>query len=180
MAAVLLCTVQAAAQSRTDAYMGIPFFRNYSAGQYDAHNRHFDVLCDDEGHTFFANFEGLLVYDHVHWTMVHTPDISRVVSLRKDTDGAILFDGINLTGRVESFEGDSIRVSYTPFSGKKRSGETVVDRWKNIEVYQRLKLSDNRTLLATATDGVIALNARGLENQCRKRALLQQHHQTGL
>ena len=110
MAAVLLCTVQAAAQSGTDAHMGIPFFRNYSAGQYDAHNRNFDVLCDDEGHTFFANFEGLLVYDHVHWTMVHTPDISRVVSLRKDADGAILFDGINLTGKVESFEGDSIRV----------------------------------------------------------------------
>lgn len=163
MAAVLLCTVQAAAQSGTDAHMGIPFFRNYSAGQYDAHNRNFDVLCDDEGHTFFANFEGLLVYDHVHWTMVHTPDISRVVSLRKDDEGAILFDAINLTGKVESFEGDSIRVSFTPFSGKKLSSETVVDRWKDIEVYQRLKLSDNRTLLATATDGVIALNAQGEE-----------------
>ena len=66
MAAVLLCTVQAAAQSGGEAYMGIPYFRNFSAGQYDAHNRNFDVLCDEEGHTFFANFEGLLVYDHVN------------------------------------------------------------------------------------------------------------------
>ena len=82
MAAVLLCTVQAAAQSGGEAYMGIPYFRNFSAGQYDAHNRNFDVLCDEEGHTFFANFEGLLVYDHVNWRVVHTPDISRVVSLR--------------------------------------------------------------------------------------------------
>ena len=33
MAAVLLCTVQAAAQSGGEAYMGIPYFRNFSAGQ---------------------------------------------------------------------------------------------------------------------------------------------------
>ncbi len=163
MAAVLLCTVQAAAQGAADAYMGVPFFKNYSASQYDAHNRNFDVLCDEDGHTFFANFEGLLVYDHVHWRIVHTPDISRVVSLHKDTDDAILFDGINLTGRVEAFEGDSIRVSYTPLVGKESDSRTVVDRWNDIEVYQRLKLSDNRTLLATATDGVIAVNAQGQE-----------------
>jgi signal transduction histidine kinase len=163
MAAVLLCTVQAAAQSKADAYMGVPFFRNYSAGQYDAHNRNFDVLCDEEGHTFFANFEGLLVYDQVHWRIVHTPDISRVVRLHKDADGAILFDGINLTGRVESFEGDSIRVSFTPLAGKESAIETSVDRWNEIEVYQRLKISDNRILLATATDGVIAVNAQGQE-----------------
>ena len=163
MAAVLLSTVQAAAQSGGEAYMGIPFFRNFSAGQYDAHNLNFDVLCDEEGHTFFANFEGLLVYDHVNWKVVHTPDISRVVSLRKDVDGAILFDGINLTGRVESISGDSLHVSYTPLVGKESASETTVDRWNNIEVYQRLKLSPDRILLATATDGVIAINAQGQE-----------------
>ena len=166
MAAVLLCTVQAAAQSGGEAYMGIPYFRNFSAGQYDAHNRNFDVLCDEEGHTFFANFEGLLVYDHVNWRVVHTPDISRVVSLRKDVDGAILFDGINLTGRIESFDGDSLQVSYTPLEGQGRAAEALdaaVDRWNDVRVYQRLQLSPERTLLATATDGVIAIDAEGRE-----------------
>lgn len=163
MAAVLLCTVQASAQGGADAYMGVPFFRNYSAGEYNAHNRNFDVLCDEDGHTFFANFEGLLVYDHVNWKIVHTPDISRVVSLSKDMDGTILFDSINLTGWIESFEGDSIKVAYAPLSGKVRREETVVDRWNDIEVYQRLKLGENRTLLATATDGVIAVDAQGKE-----------------
>lgn len=163
MAAVLLCTVQAAAQSGGEAYMGIPYFRNFSAGQYDAHNRNFDVLCDEEGHTFFANFEGLLVYDHVNWKVVHTPDISRVVRLRKDVDGAILFDGINLTGRVEAFNGDSLQVSYTPLQNQESAPEASVDRWNDIRVYQRLKLSPDRTLLATATDGVIAIDAQGRE-----------------
>ena len=163
MAAVLLFTVQASAQDGGDAYMGIPFFRNYTAGEYDAHNRNFDVLCDDEGRTFFANFEGLLVYDNVSWRIVHTPDISRVVSLRRDADGAVLFVGINLLGRVESFEGDSIHVTYAPLPAGDRKQESAVDRWNDIEVYQRLPLNDERTLLATATEGVIAIDAQGKE-----------------
>ena len=169
--AVSLITVQAIAQQGTDAYMGIPFFRNYPASQYHAHNRNFDVLCDGEGRTFFANFEGLLVYDQVSWKIVHTPDISRVVSLDRDENGAIVFEGINLEGRVLAVEGDSLRVSYDQgdrtsskvMSGGERNNQTAVDRWNDIEVYQRLRLSDSRTLLATATDGVIALNAQGRE-----------------
>lgn len=171
MVAVLLFTAQAAAQGSEDAYMGIPFFRNYSAGQYNAHNRNFDVLCDGEGHVFFANFEGLLIFDNVEWKIVHTPDISRVVGLGMDDDGTVWLEGINLTGRVESVDGDSVRVSFTQsdgsnarvLAGGERDNGAAVDRWNDIEVYQRLKLSGDRTLLATATDGVIAVNAEGRE-----------------
>ena len=163
MAAATFVTVQAIAQDGGNANMGIPFFRNYSASQYDAHNRNFDVLCDGEGRTFFANFEGLLVFDQVDWRIVHTPDISRVVNLHRDADGAVLFDGISLMGRVEAFEGDSIRVSYSPLTSVSTRTQTSVDRWNNIEIYQRLQLSENRTLLATATDGVIAVDAQGKE-----------------
>ena len=169
--AVLLLTVQTFAQNGADAYMGIPFFRNYPAGQYDAHNRNFDVLCDGEGHTFFANFEGLLVYDNVEWRIVHTPDISRVVRLDRNEDGAVIFEGIKYTGRVLSVDGDSIRVSFTEgdlrnaraIVGGEGRNRAVVDRWNDIEVYQRLELSDDRTLLATATEGVIAVDAQGRE-----------------
>ena len=171
MAALSLFAVQAAAQDGGDAYMGVPFFRNYSASQYDAHNRNFDVICDGEGHVFFANFEGLLVYDHVSWRIVHTPDISRVVSLSRNEDGTICFGGINLTGQVLSVDGDSVRVSYLPggsgnarvLAGGEHFKETAVDRWGETEVYQRLKISENRTLLATATEGVVAVDARGRE-----------------
>ena len=170
MAAVLIFTAPAVAQNGGDAHMGIPFFRNYSAGQYDAHNRNFDVICDGEGHTFFANFEGLLVYDNVDWKIVHTPDISRVVSLEKAQDGSVLFKGISYTGRVQSIDGDSVNVDFTKIDGGDiqmaaggQSEKSAVDRWKGIEVYQRLPLSGDRTLLATATDGVIAIDAQGGE-----------------
>ena len=171
VAAAALAAVTAAAQGGENAHMGIPFFRNYSAGQYNAHNRNFDVLCDGEGRVFFANFEGLLVYDKVKWRIVHTPDISRVVSLALDEGGNVVFESITETGRVLSFEGDSVRVSFTEgdaartgvVSGGERIRETTVDRWNEIEVYQRLKISPSRTLLATATDGVVAVDAEGRE-----------------
>ena len=171
LAAVALFTVQAAAQDAANAYMGIPFFRNYSASEYNAHNRNFDVLCDGEGHTFYANFEGLLVYDKVQWRIVHTPDISRVVSLGLDEDGKVIFEGITSTGRVLSIDGDSVCVAFaeragsnaSALAGGERVNQTVVDRWNDIEVYPRLKVSRERTLLATATDGVIAVDADGRE-----------------
>ena len=169
-AAVLLFAVPAVAQRGGNAYMGVPFFKNYPASQYNAHNRNFDVICDGEGHTFFANFEGLLVYDNVEWRIVHTPDISRVVSVGLEPDGTVYFEGVNLTGRVQSMEGDSIRVAYSSIDGRdarvlagEQGQRVVVDRWNEIEVYQRLRLGDDRTLLATATDGVIAVDAQGRE-----------------
>ncbi|MBQ1912188.1 MAG: hypothetical protein II171_01360 [Bacteroidales bacterium] len=171
MVTVSLITVQAVARDGDNAYMGIPFFRNYSASQYNAHNRNFDVLCDGEGHTFFANFEGLLIYDNVEWKVVHTPDISRVVRLSRSEEGDVLFEGITVTGRVLSVDGDSVSVAFTQragsmaseLAGSGRAEEAAVDRWNDIEVYQRLKLSEDRTLLATATDGVVAVDAKGRE-----------------
>lgn len=50
-----LCSVYANSQE------GIPFFVNYPASVYQAHNRNFDVVCDSCGNVYFANFEGILV-----------------------------------------------------------------------------------------------------------------------
>ena len=166
IAAVSMYTLQASAQRGSDADMGIPFFENFTANQYNAHNRNFDVICDREGHTYFANFEGLLVYDNVEWRIVHTPDISRVTGVSFDENGNVRFEGVTFTGYVESVDGDSIRVFYTRNDGDNTQiveGQSSVDRWNDIEVYQRLRLSDDRTLLATATDGVIAVNGSGSE-----------------
>ena len=168
LAGIFLSMPQAVAQRGTTADMGIPFFENWSANDYKAHNRSFDVLCDDQGHTFFANFEGLLIYDNATWKIVHTPDISRVIDLSIDENGNVWFDGVNVRGCVEAIEGDSIRVRYVEpasdgarFYGERVQGSgDVVDRWNDVEIYQRLKLSEDRTLLATATEGVIAIDAR--------------------
>ena len=149
--------------------MGVPFFKNFTAREYNAHNRNFDILCDDFGYTYVANFEGLLIYDNVKWRIIHTPGISRVTDLEKGKDGKVWFSGINVKGYVESIEGDSVYVKYVQsdkdlegfIRERKKDAENHVDRWNNIEVYRRLKISNNRTLLATATAGVIAIDEKG-------------------
>ena len=46
---------------------GIPFIRNFTATEYGAHNRNFDIACTKDNTVFVANFEGLLYYDHAEW-----------------------------------------------------------------------------------------------------------------
>jgi len=148
--------------------IGTPFFRNYPSNEYNAHNRNFDIMCDEAGYVYVANFEGLLVYDGNGWIVKHTPGISRVISLSRDEKGRVWFSGINVKGRIEEINGDSIRVYYA--ESDKDSQITVegltrldeeVDRWEGIEVYKRLRVSDDRTILATASAGVIAIDEAG-------------------
>ena len=71
-------------------------FANYTSDVYKAHNRNFDIVCDDYGSVFIANFEGILYYDQAQWRIIHTPGISRVTSLFKDSKGRIWVGGYNV------------------------------------------------------------------------------------
>jgi hypothetical protein len=88
-----LAATRAVAQGDSKWGMGVPFFENYAASKYKAHNRNFDVLCDEQGHVFFANFEGLLAYNQAEWQVIHTPGISRIVDLEVGKDGKVWFTG---------------------------------------------------------------------------------------
>ena len=166
-----LAATRAVAQGDSKWGMGVPFFENYAASKYKAHNRNFDVLCDEQGHVFFANFEGLLAYNQAEWQVIHTPGISRIVDLEVGKDGKVWFTGANVKGYVESMEGDSVQLHFVESDAGKtnvttermRREQGEVDRWKDVEVYQRLPISNTRTLLATATEGVIAIDADGQE-----------------
>ena len=79
---------------------GVPFFVNYTSDVYKAHNRNFDIVCDNYGTVFVANFEGLLYYDQAQWRIIHTPGISRITSLFKDREGRIWVGGYNVFGYV--------------------------------------------------------------------------------
>ena len=90
-----LCSVYANSQE------GIPFFVNYPASVYQAHNRNFDVVCDSCGNVYFANFEGILHYDYSRWETIYTPGFSRVTRLFRDSEGRIWVGGYNVFGRIE-------------------------------------------------------------------------------
>lgn len=119
--------------------IGIPFFKNFPASTYNAHNRNFDVAIDDHGTVFIANFEGLLYYDGTQWREIYTPGISRVTRLLKDDDGRIWVGGYNVFGYLDADDRGCLQLK-TIVSDKKNKGElSEVDfiTIKNKTVYVR-------------------------------------------
>ena len=80
--------------------MGIPFFRNFPSTEYDAPNQNFDIISGDDGTIYVANFEGLLYYDNCSWRMIHTPGITRITAVFKDSKNIIWTGGYNYIGHL--------------------------------------------------------------------------------
>ena len=85
---------------RLHAQGGLPFFQNFPSTEYKAHNQNFDIVADQDGTVYVANFEGLLYYDQASWRIIHTPGITRVTTLFRDSRGTLWTGGYNYIGRV--------------------------------------------------------------------------------
>ena len=96
--------------SPVKAAVGYPFFVNFLPEEYAAHNRNFDVLSDDKGRVFVANFEGLLCYDQSQWKVIHAPGIFRITRLFKDSKGRIWVGGYNVFGYLTSAKNGELQL----------------------------------------------------------------------
>lgn len=97
---------------------GVPFFKNYPATDYQAHNRNFDVACDSSGIVYFANFEGILYFNGEEWNKIFTPGISRVTRLHIDREDQIWVGGHNYIGKItRSTKGKPILKTYLSDEG---------------------------------------------------------------
>lgn len=89
---------------------GVPFIRNYSATEYGGNNQNFDIMTGEDGTVYVANFEGLLYYDHAEWHMLHTPGVTRVTTLFRDSKGVIWTGGYNYIGYIEVSDNGCLRL----------------------------------------------------------------------
>lgn len=80
----------------------IPFIRNYPATVYHAHKQNFDIITGEDGTVYVANFEGLLYYNNASWHIIHTPGVSRITAVFRDSEGTIWTGGYNYIGYLES------------------------------------------------------------------------------
>ena len=97
----LLLSILLTLLASTGWSQGIPFIRNYTATEYGGHNQNFDIMTGKDGTVYVANFEGLLYYDHAEWHMLHTPGVTRITALFRDSKGTIWTGGYNYIGYVE-------------------------------------------------------------------------------
>lgn len=107
--------------------IGVPFFKNFTSVVYNAHKLNYDVVCDDYGTVYVANFEGLLYYDGSTWRKIHTPGISRVTRLAKGDDGRIWVGGFNVFGYLYADDRGCLRLKTILSDAGKKTGFAEVD-----------------------------------------------------
>ena len=112
----------------TSHSQGIPFLRNYTANDYHAHSRNFDVEVGEDGFVYIANFEGLMYYDRAEWHTIHTPGITRVTVVFRDENGMIWAGGYNYFGKIQRKKNGEIYL--------KQVGDPGLFRGEVMEIYE--------------------------------------------
>ncbi len=80
---------------------GLPFIKNFPADLYDAHSQNFDILQNDYGLMYFANFAGVLEFDGIEWQLITTDKISMIRSLALGKNNRIFVGGMGEFGYLE-------------------------------------------------------------------------------
>lgn len=122
------------------ANTGVPFFKNYTASEYSAHNRNFDVVTGPYGIVFFANFEGLLYYDNDQWHILRTPGYARVTCLLRDTHGNIWAGGYNFIAKITT--GPQRDFVMRPIPCNNKPGEITVMTEREGTIYLQNRTGD--------------------------------------
>ena len=80
--------------------IGIPFIRNFPKREYKAGTQNWGIAQDQKGFMYFANNEGLLVFDGVAWHLYKMPNSSIVRSVFIDEGGIIYIGAYNELGKM--------------------------------------------------------------------------------
>ncbi|MHC1703295.1 MAG: response regulator [Tenuifilaceae bacterium] len=80
---------------------GYPLVTNYKTGNYKAHPQNWGIIQDDRGIMYFANGDGVLVYDGSKWELVELPNKNPARTLGKDKNGIIYTAGTNEIGYLQ-------------------------------------------------------------------------------
>jgi DNA-binding CsgD family transcriptional regulator len=80
--------------------IGTPYIRNFTKSDYHASTQNWAVAQDARGFMYFANNDGLLVYDGVQWHLFRMPNLSMVRSIHIDDRNNIYIGAYNDLGRM--------------------------------------------------------------------------------
>ena len=158
---VALLTILMGATELHAENRGVPFIRNFSATDYKAHNRNFDVACDDYGTVYFANFEALLYWDGATWRKLYSPGISRITRVVFDKKRQrIWVGGFNVFGYLKADKQGRLQMHLLASdTDKRRIGEVDMIRLRKKDVFFHTtdntfyKLDENEKIKVFRGDG---------------------------
>ena len=96
---VAICFSRAIQASNKD--VGYPLITNYKADVYLANPQNFGIIQDDRGFMYFANGDGVLVYDGSKWELIELHNKIGARALGKDIHGTIYTAGTNEIGYLQ-------------------------------------------------------------------------------
>jgi ligand-binding sensor domain-containing protein len=80
--------------------IGVPFIRNYPKREYKAGTQNWGIAQDSKGFMYFANNEGLLVFDGVTWQLHKMPNSSLTRSVFINESKGIYVGAYNELGKM--------------------------------------------------------------------------------
>ena len=84
--------------------IGVPYIHNYSKKEYKAGTQNWSIAQDQRGFMYFANNNGLLLFDGVSWQLHRMPNSSIVRSVYIAKDGQIYIGAYNELGKMSVSE----------------------------------------------------------------------------
>jgi len=79
---------------------GIPFYKSFSAREYNAGPQNWSVVQDKDGIIYVANSEGILEYDGERWRLIETEERSIILDLAIDSNNNIFASSISDFGML--------------------------------------------------------------------------------
>ena len=81
-----------------DGTIGLPLINNYSSIDFRGHYQNWDATQDDDGILYFANGDGLMIFDGVEWEMYKLPNEVSPRSVEISKSGKIYVAGRGFLG----------------------------------------------------------------------------------
>lgn len=91
--------------------IGTPYIRNFTKQDYKAGTQSWGIAQDLNGFMYFANNDGLLLYNGVDWEVYKMPNLSMVRSIFADEKGEIYVGAYNDIGKMVRAENGKLTFS---------------------------------------------------------------------
>jgi len=98
---ILIILAMPAAAQNFDKTGGLPFIRNYTPEEFNAHEKSFEMVQDLNGTMYFANFSGILEFDGTTWTKIPSLSGMRILSVSINSKGKVFAGGLYDFGYLE-------------------------------------------------------------------------------
>ncbi|NOQ25458.1 MAG: response regulator [Bacteroidales bacterium] len=96
-----VCIISLNIFSQTNLEQGNPFITNFSVNEYKGHPQIWDIIQDNREFLYFANGDGITIFDGNEWELILLPNKISSRALAKDHNGIIYAAGTNEIGYLQ-------------------------------------------------------------------------------